>query len=126
MNMIVWFMNHKEMLHHLPPDKLQQLHEVVKSELARMRSGAMPPSAVNDLVACVDDKLMADIVADSRRTNTPGFLQPDESVVKYGSKGGWQEAIPLSSSVPGTKIIDEIAESFAAIDRRERERQVKG
>src|SRR6516165_3812296 len=100
MNMIEWFMEHTEMLHHLPPDKLQQLHQLVKSELARLRSGVMPQSAVD---------AMTDIVADSRRTNTPGFLKQESEPVKRGS--GWA---PFQSLEPpsGIEHVDRIASHF--------------
>jgi hypothetical protein len=114
MNMIEWFMEHTEMLHHLPPDKLQQLHQLVKSELARLRSGVMPQSAVDAMTAVVDDRLMADIVADSRRTNTPGFLKQESEPVKRGS--GWA---PFQSLEPpsGIEHVDRIASHFAELDK---------
>jgi hypothetical protein len=118
------YINDPSKLHELSPEELYQLIKVYSRWRQQNRSG-LPQSAVDAMTAVVDDRLMADIVADSRRTNTPGFLKQENAApVKRGS--GWQDAIPLSGSVPGTKIIDEIAESFAAIDRRDREKQFKG
>jgi hypothetical protein len=98
MNMIEWFMAHPEMLQHLPPDKLQKLHELVKAELARVRSSPMPQSVVQDLVACVGDELMSQIVKDQRHgVSQPGWLKPEESFgpVKRNT-GGWQPFQPIS------------------------------
>jgi hypothetical protein len=45
MDMIEWFMNNKEMLKELPPDKLQKLHELVKAKLVaeQAKRTGMPP-----------------------------------------------------------------------------------
>jgi hypothetical protein len=122
---IAYLMEHREMLQHLPPEMLKRVHQLVKAEQARMRNSPMPQSVVDDLTACVDDKLMADIVKDFRRTPpSPGML-PEKSVpVKRGS--GWIDSVPLDNSVPGLKYIDQMCDVQDALDKREREKQFRG
>ena len=115
---IEFFMQRPDLVEKLPPELKQGLLAAVREELARVRSGggALPQSAVDALTSAVDDRLMADIVADGRRNREPGWLPPKEGpAVERGS--GWSTPIPLEGSVPGIQHIDRIAAHFDRLDR---------
>jgi hypothetical protein len=118
----------------IPQMSREQLVEVGKLYLelkAKLRAGEglglMPASAVKAMTDVVDDRLMSDIVNDSRRgvsapSSLAGPVEPRPSVER-GS--GWQKPAELGLP-PGTKWIDQLCDVQDAIDRRELERKLGG
>jgi len=112
-----------EELSKLTPEALFELWKLVKVYQRKIAEaegcGLMPASAVKAMTDVVDDRLMQDIVNDSRRgvSQPSGLLdpQPAQPVAK-GS--GWLKPTPLEPP-SGVKYVDQIAESFAARDRME-------
>jgi hypothetical protein len=96
--------------------------------------GCMPASAVKAMTDVLDDRLMSDIVNDSRRgvpapSGLAGPVEP-RPLVERGS--GWQKPTPLEPP-SGVRYVDEIARSFAALDKEQmiaeaidRVRKIKG
>ena len=82
---------------------------------------SMPASAMRALIDAVPDRLMSDLRADARKPNpvtSSSSMIPtanEASETKRGS--GWQEATPLGPP-EGVKLVDQIAEGFAARERR--------
>ena len=97
--------------------KLWILIQQVKAE----RLGCMPPSAVQDLVKAVPDKLCQEIVRDLRGGRAePGWLPPAGSPAKERGTG-WQKPTELGRS--DLKWIDRAMDVQDALDKAER---VKG
>jgi hypothetical protein len=106
-------MDNPSLLRELSLEQLGIVRDLVKQERAS-RCG-LPVSVMDELVKAVPDRLVRDLVADARRSNEPGMLKQEDRPVKR--TGGWVDSVPLSGSVPGIRVIDEIAQSFADIDR---------
>jgi hypothetical protein len=110
----------------LPKEMLEQLMELAKMDRARLRaSGVMPQSAVDAMTSVVDDKLMSQLVADSRRTNDPGWLPTEKADPEKQRGSGWSPLDPIGPP-PGIKIMDQMMDVQDALDRKEREKQFKG
>jgi hypothetical protein len=125
---IEFFMNRPELVDKLPIEMKQLLLEAVREQLANIRRGGVMPQSVYDAcTAVVDDKLMRDIVADARRSNSPGWLPPQGKVdlaevnkpdtgkpVERGT--GWSPLDPISPP-PGIKYIDQMIDVQDALDK---------
>ena len=104
-------MDNPSVLKELSLEQLGIVMDLIKRERAS-RCG-LPVSVMDELVKAVPDKLVRDLVNDFRNSPPrPGIL-PDP--VKRGT--GWAPSVPLEGSVPGIRYVDEIAQSFADIDR---------
>jgi hypothetical protein len=91
---------------------------------------------VQDLRRVVDDKLMADIVSDFRRSPPPpGPTLPTVRVqgagtvvdgdTPHGGTGGWQESPQLSNwTPPGLREMDAMMDQQDAVDRAARIREL--
>jgi hypothetical protein len=123
---IEFFMKHPELLEQLPKETLEGIMELVRAEKARLRNtNAMPPSAVQDLVNCVGDQQVRDIVNDLRKLPEPGWflLATKDGPPPRERTSGWRNPPPLTPP-PGVGHIDRIAEHFADMDRRDLEKRL--
>jgi hypothetical protein len=91
------------------------------------RGASLPPSVVREMVAAVDDRLMADLRADARKPNpvTAGTSQltppgSGQGEVQRGS--GWRDTVKLGPP-PGINYVDQQCDTQDAIDAAERLRQ---
>jgi hypothetical protein len=84
----------------------------------------MPASALKAMTDCVGDDLMRDIVQDLRTVPEPGFLPVGPAPSPEARRGPSKE-IPLGPP-SGVAHADRIAEAFAAIDRRDLEKRLRG
>jgi hypothetical protein len=102
-----------------------KLLELVRDLKAAEGAGAMPTSVTADLAQAVPDKLCAEIVNDLRsagRTEPGGWIDPGKVEPREPVKA---RAIPLEPP-SGIRYVDEIAEAFADLDKRELEKRLKG
>jgi hypothetical protein len=92
---------------------------------AESTEGVMPNSAIADLVSAVGDQQVRDIVNDLKGGRSePGWLPPTKA--RPEEKGsGEARHIPLEPP-PGVQHIDRIAEHFAALDKRDLEKRLRG
>jgi hypothetical protein len=113
---VEYLLKNPELMKRLPNEMLEQILKVARAEQERLRgSNAMPESAVAACVAVVDDRLMADIVNDSRRSNDPGWLKAEGG--KPVEKGtGWALLVPIGPD-PSIKHIDRIAAHFDRMEK---------
>jgi hypothetical protein len=118
--MIEYLMDRPRLLAHLTKEQLEGLMELVRAERMRLRNtNAMPSSAVPACVSVVDDRLMSQIVADSRRSNSPGWLPPEKVDPEKVRGTGWAPLVPIGPD-PNIKHIDAIAAHFDRLDREKR------
>jgi hypothetical protein len=100
--------------------RLWVLIQQVKAE----RIGGMPQSAIADLVKAVPDRLVREIVSDLRTIPEPGFL-PAQPAPSPEARRGPVKALPLEPP-SGVAHADRIADHFAALDRRDLEKRLRG
>ena len=85
---IDYFLAHPEHLQFLSKGTCDQLLELAKMERARLKQGWLPQSAVDALTSVVDDRLMADIVADGLLVITDRYDDRDlglaQGAVRHG------------------------------------------
>jgi hypothetical protein len=61
----------------LPPEKQEELHEIIKEMMAAERTeGVMPNSAIQPMLDVIDDKTLRAIVEEQRHRPEPGWLPP--------------------------------------------------
>jgi hypothetical protein len=113
---IDYMLAHPEMVEKLDKEGLEMLLALVRAEL-RKGDGCMPPEARNDLVGCVGDQLVRDIVNDQRRgISEPGFLPVGGASPPQQRGSGWKQ--PPQLELPsGVKYVDQIADHFAELDK---------
>jgi hypothetical protein len=99
---------------------------IQRAKAERSGSGCMPQSAIKAMTDVVDDKLAREIVSDLRSgVGEPGgFLGPEKTVPKERGSG-WINPTPLTPP-SGVEHCDRIAEHFAALDKRELEKRLRG
>ena len=107
-------------------EQLAKLLALIREAKAMFGSGVMPHSAIKAMTDVVDDKLAREIVSDLRSgVGEPGgFLGPEKTVPKERGSG-WINPTPLTPP-SGVEHCDRIAEHFAALDKRELEKRLKG
>jgi hypothetical protein len=107
-------------------EQLAKLLALIREAKAMFGSGVMPQSAIKAMTDVVDDKLAREIVSDLRSgVGEPGgFLGPEKTVAKERGSG-WQKPTPLEPP-PGVAHCDRIADHFAALDKRDLERRLRG
>jgi hypothetical protein len=102
--------------------RLWVLIQQVKAE----RMGGMPQSAIDDLVKAVPDKVVREVVADLRSgVGEPGWLPPTPAKKPEEKRSGPPREIPLGPP-SGVEHCDRIAEHFAALDKRDLEKRLRG
>lgn len=88
------------------------------------KSLGMPASALKAMTDCVGDELMRDIVKDLRTVPELGFLKAQPAPSPEARRG---PVNPLPLGPPsGVEHCDRIADHFAALDRRDLERRLRG
>jgi hypothetical protein len=100
-------------------------------ELALSRLGTIPAGEPPKPVA---DAVVRDIVADGRRSEmhwlvppVPVSLPDAERVVTAGAGAGWTNCPKVNDwKPPGLAIMDQLMDHQDALDRRERERKLRG
>ena len=115
-----------EELEKLPVETLIRLWALVRAQRMKMggASGCMPQNAVDDLVKCVPDELVRNIVGDNLRSGgvpaPSGMIPPEHSGPQSEPvlrTGGWVKPQALEGSVPGIRYVDQIAAGFAERDK---------
>jgi hypothetical protein len=108
----------------LDRDQAEALLALIRKARAMFGSGAMPRSAVEDLVKAVPDEQVRAIVKDlGKGPAQPGKLLEEPKGVVRGS--GWAKEAPLEPP-PGVKWVDQLCDVQDAIDRRELEKRLRG
>jgi hypothetical protein len=124
---VAYMIEHPELVDKLGKEELRLLLELVRAERMRL-SGAgscMPQSAMNDLVNCVGDKLVREIVNDQRKgVGEPGGFLPSENSPPREKSSGWKTPPELGAPA-GIKYIDQALDVQDALDRRDLEKRLR-
>jgi hypothetical protein len=110
---------------HMDREQLEGLSGLVRDLKAADGAAIMPQSAIEDLVKAVPDKLVREIVNDLKGGRSdPGFL-PAQPALSPEARRGPVKALPLSPP-SGVEHCDRIADHFAALDKRDLEKRLRG
>jgi hypothetical protein len=107
-------------------DRLKLLYLIREARALWGNKGGMsiPASALKAMTDVVGDELMRDIVQDLRTIGEPGFLKAQPAPSPEARR---RPIKPLPLEPPsGVAICDQIADHFAALDKRDLEKRLRG
>jgi hypothetical protein len=112
---------------YMTPELREGLAKLIRDLKVAEGEGVMPQSAIQPMVDAVGDQQMADIVADLRSAGRtePRWMAPSPARKPEEKGSGPLNPVPLEPP-SGIRYVDEIAEAFAALDRRDLEKRLRG
>jgi hypothetical protein len=116
-------MRRPELLAELSKEQLTMLLGLVQEEKLKTKGWQ------SQMAEAVDDQLVQGLVKDFRNSRPgPGILSPEQGAAKssFGVKKGYVEPAPLTGSIPGIRQLDDIAEHFAELDKKDLKKRLGG
>lgn len=103
-----------------------KLLELIHDLKAADSAGIMPQSAIQQMVDVIDDKTLRVIVEEQKHGRSePGFMKASPARKPEEKRSGPPKEIALGPP-SGVEHCDRIADHFAALDRRDLEKRLRG